>query len=245
VATGFTPGELGPDGRYHVRDEHAHAWPEVYFDGVGWAAFEPTPERFEPSPGNHTGTYRPPAAGPPDRAGTSTAPLSTPAAAVARAPRDGLEGDRGPLSREEPGVGVPLVASGLLAGLGLLLLVPPMLKERRRRVRQGGRAGQRVAGAWSEVLDRLAEAGLRPRAPETPLEFARRAAAVRPAAGPPLDRLALLVSRCAYGAGAPAEADGSSAWRAVGEVTRALGAGEPRWSRWRRWLDPRPLLAPT
>ncbi len=30
-------------GRFIVRQSDAHAWPEVYFDNAGWAAFEPTP----------------------------------------------------------------------------------------------------------------------------------------------------------------------------------------------------------
>ena len=44
VAVGFTEG-YGPDaqGYYHVTDADAHAWPEVWFSGVGWVAFEPTP----------------------------------------------------------------------------------------------------------------------------------------------------------------------------------------------------------
>ena len=37
VAVGFTPGDLGDDGRYHVRGRNAHAWPEVYFADVGLA----------------------------------------------------------------------------------------------------------------------------------------------------------------------------------------------------------------
>src|SRR5581483_6233149 len=52
VAVGFTPGELGPDGQYHVRGLNAHAWPEVYIDGYGWVAFEPTPGRGIPGDGH-------------------------------------------------------------------------------------------------------------------------------------------------------------------------------------------------
>jgi transglutaminase-like putative cysteine protease len=45
VAVGFTPGTLDPDGSgAHVVSLHdAHAWPELYFAGVGWTRFEPTP----------------------------------------------------------------------------------------------------------------------------------------------------------------------------------------------------------
>ena len=43
VAVGFTPGELNGDGSYSVFGKNAHAWPEVWFDGIGWVDFEPTP----------------------------------------------------------------------------------------------------------------------------------------------------------------------------------------------------------
>jgi hypothetical protein len=43
VVVGFATGVPGPDGRYNVRDTDAHAWIEVYFQGIGWVAFNPTP----------------------------------------------------------------------------------------------------------------------------------------------------------------------------------------------------------
>lgn len=55
VAVGFTPGEVVGDvaGRnvFEVRAQHAHAWPEVWFDGIGWVLFEPTPGRGAPNSG--------------------------------------------------------------------------------------------------------------------------------------------------------------------------------------------------
>ncbi|HEX5614179.1 MAG TPA: DUF3488 and transglutaminase-like domain-containing protein, partial [Acidimicrobiia bacterium] len=56
VAVGFTPGTRGTDGVYRVTNLEAHAWPEVFLAGIGWTAFEPTPGRFEPTPGDPTGT---------------------------------------------------------------------------------------------------------------------------------------------------------------------------------------------
>jgi len=41
LAVGFASGKW-ERGRYLVRDKDAHAWPEVYFPGVGWVEFEPT-----------------------------------------------------------------------------------------------------------------------------------------------------------------------------------------------------------
>jgi transglutaminase-like putative cysteine protease len=55
VAVGFTEGEQGADGRYYVRGKHAHAWPEIYFEGIGWVPFEPTPGRGNPATPEYTG----------------------------------------------------------------------------------------------------------------------------------------------------------------------------------------------
>ena len=43
VAVGFTPGELQSDGSIVVTTHDAHAWPMLYFSGIGWVRFEPTP----------------------------------------------------------------------------------------------------------------------------------------------------------------------------------------------------------
>ena len=57
VAVGFTPGEEDEDapGTYVVTGRNAHAWPEVYFAGVGWVPFEPTPGRGAPGAEAYTG----------------------------------------------------------------------------------------------------------------------------------------------------------------------------------------------
>jgi transglutaminase-like putative cysteine protease len=44
VAVGFTSGRR-VGGVWHVTDHDAHAWVEVWFPGVGWVAFDPTPGR--------------------------------------------------------------------------------------------------------------------------------------------------------------------------------------------------------
>jgi protein-glutamine gamma-glutamyltransferase len=45
VATGFTAGSRDPaaDNRFLVTDFDAHSWVEVYFAGIGWVPFDPTP----------------------------------------------------------------------------------------------------------------------------------------------------------------------------------------------------------
>ena len=44
VASGFSAGSYNRDSReYRVRDLDAHSWVEVYFTGIGWVQFDPTP----------------------------------------------------------------------------------------------------------------------------------------------------------------------------------------------------------
>jgi protein-glutamine gamma-glutamyltransferase len=46
VAAGFSPGSYNKDTReYRVRDLDAHSWVEVWFQGIGWVPFDPTPAR--------------------------------------------------------------------------------------------------------------------------------------------------------------------------------------------------------
>ncbi|MEA2309034.1 MAG: protein-glutamine gamma-glutamyltransferase [Thermoleophilaceae bacterium] len=44
VAAGFSPGIPDPQTKeFRVRDLDAHSWVEVWFDGIGWVPFDPTP----------------------------------------------------------------------------------------------------------------------------------------------------------------------------------------------------------
>ncbi len=44
VVTGFSPGgQRASTGEWVVRDTDAHSWVEAWFDGIGWATFDPTP----------------------------------------------------------------------------------------------------------------------------------------------------------------------------------------------------------
>ena len=55
IAVGYAPGRLTGDTvavvgqgslpEYEVDARDAHAWPELYFQGLGWVPFEPTPSR--------------------------------------------------------------------------------------------------------------------------------------------------------------------------------------------------------
>jgi protein-glutamine gamma-glutamyltransferase len=46
VAAGFSPGSYNRDTKeFRVRDLDAHSWVEVWFTGIGWVPFDPTPAR--------------------------------------------------------------------------------------------------------------------------------------------------------------------------------------------------------
>ena len=239
VAVGFTPGTFDDaSGVWRVTTREAHAWPEVFLDGIGWTAFEPTPGRVLPDPETwmrpHTDLQR--LAARPSAGGRD-------ASALARVDSGGGTGrDTGPGGR--PGGLARTVTHRSLWWLGAaagLVMVPPVGKTRRRRARRRARGDAAVLGAWHEALDRLREAGVDRWRQETPLEFARRAATARPGAAPALRRLAGLVNGAAYGPRA-GEAEAAEAWAATERVVRALDAHDPGWVRLRRRLDPRPLL---
>ncbi|MBV9212097.1 MAG: transglutaminase domain-containing protein, partial [Actinobacteria bacterium] len=62
VAAGFAPGLRDPHTRdYRVRDLDAHSWVEVWFSGIGWVPFDPTPS-LAPASAQATGSNAPSAA---------------------------------------------------------------------------------------------------------------------------------------------------------------------------------------
>ncbi len=61
LAVGFAEGEYEPPDKFTIRERDAHAWPEVYFPGIGWVEFEPTSGQppLIRLPGNSTTTGQP------------------------------------------------------------------------------------------------------------------------------------------------------------------------------------------
>ena len=91
VAVGYTPGTLGEEGQYSVAGRNAHAWPEVWFDGLGWVPFEPTPGRGAPGTEQYTGVS--PEQAEPGPGGPTTPP---PSASPRVRPRDRSRFHRSP-----------------------------------------------------------------------------------------------------------------------------------------------------
>lgn len=139
VVVGFGDGEplVGDPGSRVVRGADALAWPEVYFSGYGWIAFDPTPSpdgTDKPRPGR----VAPPAARP-DRTVNPTPPAA--ATASGRAGRSGWWS---------------------MTAVGALLIIGPLgglAVARRRRAADQRRFG--AIGAWERVEDAIVLAGLR------------------------------------------------------------------------------------
>jgi transglutaminase-like putative cysteine protease len=124
VAAGFAPGSYNKDTReYRVRDLDAHSWVEVWFTGIGWVPFDPTPAR---SPAASQSSALATSAAAAD-AGEVKGILQSPVAAEAAGAGGDLAGDDG------GGWVVPaLIVLLLAAPLGVAGLV---LANRARRLR--------------------------------------------------------------------------------------------------------------
>jgi transglutaminase-like putative cysteine protease len=256
VAVGFTPGEADPTGKLHVTTQDAHAWPEVDFAGIGWIRFEPTKGRFDPTPSNYNGTLNTS----PTTAPSSTVAPATTAPNTATGPSDtrnpalnierNLNGGGGGSSGSGSSAGAAalrflLAVVALLLGLALVsgggIVGAKSLRRMRRRRAPTARA--RIAGAWDEVVERLAEARIHRRPSTTPVEFAMREAPASGAgsAGPPLLALAHLTTSALYSPVEPSDEEAEEAWQHVRELERQLRAPTAFRVRVRRRLDPRVL----
>ncbi|MDI6097472.1 transglutaminaseTgpA domain-containing protein [Actinoplanes sp. NEAU-A12] len=262
VVVGFAaPAAGGP-----VTAGDALAWPEVYFDGLGWIAFDPMPKSDEVRPVEED--FTPPTPSPPPSPSDTPPPTGSepvaPPSALAVPPSQG-------------GPPTVLIASGTSGGLVLLLAgaaftVAGLRGSQRRRRLTTGDPGQRIAGAWLEFTDALRLAGrpvpahlsateaaghaavlprpvqrtglLRravPPSPDDPAVPSPGAVSLAPAEGDPLPGLDALVEAINTAGFAPEAADAGQADRAGAQVVAFADALRGRRSWWRRiWWSARP-----
>ncbi|KUL37760.1 transglutaminase [Streptomyces sp. NRRL F-4489] len=261
VAVGFTPGTRQPDGTTSVGLKDAHAWPELYFQGVGWTRFEPTPSRGTVPDYAYPDADRTGASGAPDRAGTpSEAPSAGPSTAPSCGPGERRAGPGGPgggggcaaapatpTAQSPHGGGLPWTLVLLTLGALVLLSVPavPVLwraRVRARRLSGPGPAGDAAAAtlaAWQELLDTGWDHGILPDRSLTPRAAAARIIRIGklpPDAADAARRVATAVEQALY-APHPLPATGLAA--DVRQVRAGLHTAAPRPVRLRAHLAPR------
>ncbi|WP_153456150.1 transglutaminase family protein [Streptomyces smaragdinus] len=251
IAVGFTPGKDQGDGVMSVGLKDAHAWPELYFEGVGWTRFEPTPTRGsvpsyslgESSSTTPRNKGQDPSAAPTDTApaaplpSTSGCPASLrnidPAGCSSQAPAGALDtgGDDGFFSG-------PVVAGLVLVALVLLLLAAPALWRRRARRARLARGAPALA-AWAELGDSAWDFGVPPDDALTPRQAVVRLirlGSLDAEASAAAHRVATAVERVLY---APAAEPAAGVAGDVRRVVAGLGAAAPRRVRLRARLAPR------
>jgi hypothetical protein len=250
VAVGFTAGSTNAAGRrYSVTNHDAHAWPEVWFSGVGWThLFDPTPPSDLPGGSDLPGEEPPPNPSAPSADEPATSPPVT-------APAPNLPPQPAPNPAPNPGSGVNIAVddpSGssvpwalmFVTLVGLLLAAPLIavliLKARRRsRRRRAADPADAITGAWREAMDALADHRVASSPAETPLELARRIAGVAgDETGPPLEVLARAYTATRYAGSPPPPERARSAWSAVDALQRALDASGTTRARLRAQLAP-------
>jgi transglutaminase-like putative cysteine protease len=139
VVAGFSPGSYNSETReFRVRDLDAHSWVEVYFTGIGWVPFDPTPIRA-PAQSQSSGVLATSAAR------GDAGEVSNPRAGVA-AERVGAPGIG---AGEESGSGWLLQVLGLLVLAGLAALAATVLL--RVRARRGLTAEQLADAQLAEL----------------------------------------------------------------------------------------------
>ncbi|KOU13868.1 transglutaminase [Streptomyces sp. WM6372] len=208
VAVGFTPGEKQSDGSVNVSMRDAHAWPELYFEGVGWTRFEPTPRQGITIPDYSRAEA--PAAQPSAPTALPSQSAAQPSAAPSKAqdcpPEEKKLGQCGALAQQpkaDSGAGGPSLRTVLTWTLSVLALLALPLLPLLWRTRLRGRrlaAGQ-VLAAWQELADAAWDVGIAPDEALSPRRAAARVVVLgrlTPEAADAVHRVAEAVERSLY-----------------------------------------------
>lgn len=240
IAVGYAPGSAeGLDnGRrvYTVQSDNLHAWTELYFAGVGWVKFDPTP-----GIGEGTAFVEPTRSTTGDTGSEDTAEPA-PREEDVQSPRSD-DGAVAAADAEEQTSTAPRSAAAVLVAMLAIGLAPGLVRAIRRAWRLG-RAARSPDPAWREVEDTARDLGLPVSAADTPRGFALRLRAQPGLDETSLDAVLATVERSRYARSGAVEV---SAVADARRVLASLQAGAGRRARLRavllpRSLGPRPMI---
>jgi hypothetical protein len=251
IAVGYTAGSRVGKGEWRVTNADAHAWPELYFTGVGWLRFEPTPGG---ATGQGTATVPQYAPGPTSNLAAGAPGLAPVGVGSGLGGAGSIPGERrvsggaGSAGRHaaqqrSDTIGWILLAAAIIIVAALIAPLTVRTLIRRRRARIVGDAALAHA-AWHELRDSLADYGFGCRPSESPRAATRRmAAAMRldPAASQAVRRIVSAEERACYAA-APLVGDTLPGDTAA--VRRALSQDAGWQGRMRALVFPRSVLVP-
>jgi hypothetical protein len=236
LAVGYQPGErqIGANDTFEVTSHDLHAWPELFFPGVGWTRFEPTPSRGE-APDYSFGVSE-------DLTNPSASAATTDAGDRAQREEDTAAAAGGSSSS------ATTAAYGWLLGIAILfvVLVPAAIRVARRRIRIGRLNRGRAGPALDELADSAFDLGALDSSQVTPRALGATLGGVLGEA-PALDRLVNAVERERFarpGALPPTAESGSSApsGAEVDQLIARLRARATRVERARALITPRSLF---
>lgn len=254
VAVGFAPGTPQSDGTVSVGLKDAHAWPELYFEGVGWTRFEPTPTRGtapEYTQSDTPGTSLPDVTRPSQQASEAPSAAASPSESCTAQMRklEACDSPSVPAAAAGGGDGPKWWQSALWAVGGLVVLVLPLSpllwRKRLRAVRLGGHArteegaAAHALAAWQELTDTAWDFGILPDESLTPRRAADRIVRLGhldAAAGAAVHRVADALEQVLY---APRPRPTAGLAEDVRRVAGALSAAVSRGTRLRALFAPR------
>lgn len=176
LAIGFLPGDpTGTTNQYSVRQSDAHAWPELWFSGIGWTRFEPTPgiraanapaytadqsagvsRNAQPSEDDSDSSSAAASSG----AASSSAPATQPVSAT---------GSAAPAWLRWAGW---LLVVVLVGGAGAVVL-PILARRRRQSLASDGPTPQRIETQWQQLVWDLSDLGASTPPPGSPRALER------------------------------------------------------------------------
>lgn len=199
VVLGYAHPVPSRSGTFGVTTFDAHAWVEAYFNGIGWVPFDPTP-----LVGITGGTANDLAwAKHPDPAAGGNSDVSPPRRSVSSVPHE--HQSAGPVAPKPQAAGgssadwqTPVTVFAVLVLLVAILLVPAMVRWRRRRRRLARVRHGDTDALWAELADTTVDLGYVWSDARTPRQVARWLGSAADSASGSLQTVTSAVERARY-----------------------------------------------